>query len=138
MNQQQSLGSNNQQQGLPDNRNQQTKSAGNNTQQPVAKQPEKPAVTDDSGDVVDRNFKDAGKGYNEPKPTESWSTIKPHDDNYSDSAPEQQDESHEKVYGKNSDPGQENLRDHNFPQQANQEEKETYEKRRRQSGNVPG
>jgi len=138
MNQQQSLGSNNQQQGLPDNRNQQTKPTGNNAQQAVAKQPEKPAVTDDSGDVVDRNFKDAGKGYNESKPTEPWSTVKPHDDNYSDAAPEHQNESREKVYGKNSDPRHENLRDQNFSHQGNQEEHETHEIRKRQSGDVPG
>src|SRR5215211_7560451 len=107
MNQKQSIGSNNQQQGLPDQRNQQTKSPDLNLK-PAEGQPEKPAVTDDEGDVVDKHFKEAGKGYSENKPTEPWSNVKPHDNTYSDKSPEQQSADQQKSYDKNTNPQHEN------------------------------
>jgi hypothetical protein len=37
--------------------------------------PDKPQVTDDNGNAVDKKKTDAGKGYNETKPTEAGSNI---------------------------------------------------------------
>ena len=105
----------------------------------AAGQEEKPSVTNDAGNPVNKKTKEAGKGYSEGKQTEAYSDIKPHDDQTENKSPARQTTGSEKVYGANPDSKQhENLRDHNFPEQNIQEDKEAYEKRIRQSGNVAG
>ncbi|MES2648707.1 MAG: hypothetical protein V4717_17660 [Bacteroidota bacterium] len=137
MNQQQSIGSHNQQQGMPDNRNEKTTPA--EKPKPNNQQTEKPAITDDAGNQVDRLSEDAGKGYSERKQTEPYSKQASSDNPTENAAPEDQSRSSEKVYGAGTEHQHENLKEHNhFPQQLSQEEKEAFEKRIRQSGNVPG
>ncbi|CAN5506549.1 hypothetical protein BH10BAC3_BH10BAC3_07460 [soil metagenome] len=143
MNQQQSIGSNNQQKGLPEQRHQQAK-PGQEKQisgQPAAPndQQENPLVTDDAGNPVNKKTEEAGKGYSEVKQTESYSDVKPHDDQTENKSPVHQAAGSEKVYGAKTDSNQpENLPDHNFTEQYIQEDKEAYEKRIRQSGSVAG
>lgn len=138
MNQEQSIGSNNQRQGLPENRKEQ-KVPGNIAQSsPKAQEPEKPAVTDDFGNVKNKE-QDAGNGYSEKKETESWSQVRSKDDTASEKPPAQQPKEAEKVYGageKESTKHQHHSID--LPHQGEQEEKENHDKRARQSGDVPG
>jgi hypothetical protein len=137
MNQQQSIGSHNQQQGMPGNGNEQTAPA--DKPKPNNQQPEKPAVTDDAGNQVDKHSEDAGKGYSEKKPTEPYSEQSPTDDTSEQAAPEDQSGSSEKVYGAGTESQHENFREYKpFPHQLSQEEKEAYEKRIRQSEKVAG
>ena len=74
MKQEQQLGSKGQQQlannKLPDQR----PDAGNVTVQ-KEESTEKPAVTNDQGNAVDKKTEDAGKGYSEKKQTEAWSDV---------------------------------------------------------------
>jgi len=76
MNQRQKIGSSSQQQGLPDNKNPHIKPVPEKMR-PVNQQPEKPAITDDAGNPVDKKNEDAGKGYNEKKQTEPGSYAIP-------------------------------------------------------------
>ena len=132
MNQQQSIGSHNQQQGLPDNRNQQTKPGPENQKSGpkpgMNDQVDKPAVTDDAGNPVNKKTVEAGRGYAEGKQTEAHSDVRLPDDQPENKSSVQPDSKSENVYeGKPEGIHHENLRDHNFPQQDIQEEKEAYE-----------
>lgn len=139
MNRQQSIGSNNQRQGLPANRKEQVNPAEKDQLTPQIQQPEKPAVTDDAGNLLDKKNEDAGKGYSESKQTEAWSNVKANDDTTASAVPSKQDIKTEEVYGEGAKTHHPNLHhDKDFPEQLNQEEKDKYEKRIRQSGNVPG
>lgn len=130
MNQKQNQGGKSQEQNLPGKGHEKKEpenAAGNKKTTP---QPEKPAVTDDSGNPVDKKLSDAGKGYSEKKPTEPWSDTTPSSDK------NQQKDSEKSA--EDTNPAKKIHGHKEIPQQLNQEEKENYEKRVRQSGKVEG
>lgn len=136
MKQQQSIGSSNQGQALPKHQQEEKTPGVKESVTNQTLQPEKPAITDDAGNIVDKKHQDAGKGYSENKPTEPLRNATPAGEKPANVAPEHQHPETENVYGPKTEDNIHHKQ--GFPEQTRDEEKDSFEKRSRQAGNVAG